>query len=301
MQQREGPSGEWSGPARPILVVLSDPDPVAARVADVWGTPPADRWHLDGAPIRSLGRGRFLIRRAVRHIHDEHLDARLPRELAAASPTLVFPSVHRSDSGVPCLTVHPLGNPGPSAEVGGEPRKLVPTDPIRMVETLRQLAEAGREIGLPVSFEATHHGPALDLPAFFVEIAEDVDPERSGRAATAIARILGSEHGGSEGDRSVLGVGGGHYAPRFTDLALARRWAFGHMLSRYVLGEIDRGTAEQACAQSGAAAGLLYAREGDAPAPAFEGLLPRVRESDAPRRPGGRGTPTRSGPTASGT
>jgi D-aminoacyl-tRNA deacylase len=42
-----------------------------------------------------------------------------------------------------------------------------------------------------------------------------------------------------EGKEPVaIGIGGGHYAPRFTDLALKKKASFGHMIPNYQIDEI---------------------------------------------------------------
>ncbi len=283
----------------PLLVVLSDADPVARVVGETWGGLPATGHHVEGAVVRSLGSSRFVLRRPGNHIHDERLDRHLPSELAAARPTLVFPSVHRSERGVACLTVHPIGNPGPRAEVGGRPRTLVPTDPSGMTSVLRALAEAGGSLGLPVSYEATHHGPELLLPAFFVEVAHPIAPDLALSAARLLRTTL-EELEILDGDRPAVAVGGGHYAPHFTDLALGRRWSFGHILSRYALAEIDRATAEASLAQTPGAEGILVARAEDAKVPALHGVARRLGETEAPVRSGEREL-SRAARPASGT
>ncbi len=286
--------------ATEYLVVVSETDPVAVRVAELWGTPPADEGHVDGAPIRRLAPGVGLLKRGVRHVHDEHLDLRLPAPLRAEAPTLVFPSIHRSDQSVACLTVHPLGNAGDTADVGGRPRTLVPTDPQRMAAALRGLAEGAPGAGVPATYEATHHGPELGLPAFFVEIGFGERSEPSEEAVRLLARVLPSLPVTTD-DRVALGVGGGHYTPRFTELALRRRWAFGHLISRHALAGLDRATARSAFARTPGAEGILYARSEDARNPVFEGLAARLRENEAPRRGDGIGAPTGGAPPVSGT
>jgi D-aminoacyl-tRNA deacylase len=282
----------------PCLIVVSDSDPVAREVLPLWGAPEATDWKVEGTPIRRLGPATYLLRRPGMHIHDERLDRRLPPALAQEVPTMVFPSIHRSERNVECLTVHPLGNPGPLAEVGGRPRTLVPTDPRRMADGLRRLAEGGRSIGLPATFEATHHGPALGLPSFFVEIgfgAAARAPEPAVRLlADVIPRISVDPN-----DRVALAVGGGHYAPHFTDLALRRRWAFGHILGRYALPSLDRATARAACEGTPGAEGIVFARSEDQSLPALDGLGPRLRDQDAPA--GVRVATTASSRSASGT
>jgi D-aminoacyl-tRNA deacylase len=46
----------------------------------------------------------------------------------------------------------------------------------------------------------------------------------------------------------LLGIGGGHYAPRFTDIALEKKAAFGHMIPTYHIdaGNIDEESFEKA-------------------------------------------------------
>ncbi|MGB6501436.1 MAG: D-aminoacyl-tRNA deacylase [Thermoplasmata archaeon] len=283
-----------------MVVVVADPDPVASRVAERWGTPAATGEFLDGAAIRRLANGVLVVRRPGLHIHDEHLDRQLPVGLQGPGTTLIFPSIHRGEQNVQCLTVHPLGNLGPSAEVGGRSRSVTPTDPRRMTDALRRLAEGGRKLGLPATFEATHHGPELSLPAFFVEIGYGTEPEPSSDAVRLLSEMIPTIEP-DPSDRVALAVGGGHYAPHFTDLAIRRRWAFGHIVSRHSLAELDRPTATQALQGTPEAEGILYARAADADHPAVRDLAPRCREGSAPGRPDGGGSATRDAGSTSGT
>lgn len=288
-------------PEREVLFVISELDPVATQVAEAWGTPPSTGLHVEGAPVRQLAPGRFTLRRPVRHVHDERLDRALPPELRSGAPTIVFPSIHRSERGVRCLTTHPLGNSGPRAEVGGRPRALDPTDPPAMTDVLRRLAEEGPRVGWPATFEATHHGPELDLPAFFVEVGFGTASGPPPEAVRVLAKVLASFER-EPTDRVALGIGGGHYAPHFTELALKRRWAFGHIISRHSLAEIDTATARAAWRLSPGVEGLLLTRAEDLAHPSIAGLGPRLRDSDAPPRPtGGRSEGTTPDARPSGT
>jgi D-tyrosyl-tRNA(Tyr) deacylase len=266
-----------------LVVVISEEDPVARAVSAVWGGLPSLGDHIDGVPLRRLNARTIVLGRPGRHIHDEGLDRKLPAAMVARRPTILFPSIHRSEQNVPCLTVHPLGNPGPRADVGGRPRTFVPADPRRMAKALRLLDEGAASFGMRATFEATHHGPALDLPAFFVEIGYGPAPDPPSAAVQLLARII-LEIEADPSDHVAFGVGGGHYVPHFSDLVLRRRWAFGHLISRHALAELDRATAAQAYAVSGGAEGVVYARAEDARHPALEGLGPRLRDSDAPPR-----------------
>ncbi len=268
-----------------IVIVVSEADPVASMVAERWGTPVATGDHVDGAAIRLLAPEVLLLRRSVLHIHDEHLDRRLPASVRGRDPTLVFPSIHRSEQNVTCLTVHPLGNPGPRAERGGRPRTFVPTDARRMASALRVLAERAGGSGLAPTFEATHHGPELGLPAFFVEIGFGVAAGPPAEAVRVLADSI-PRLSPDASDRVVVGLGGGHYAPHFTELALRRHWAFGHIISRYALGALGVEDARAIFAASRGAEGLLFARAQDAGHSAFEGVAPRLRDAEAAPRVG---------------
>jgi D-tyrosyl-tRNA(Tyr) deacylase len=273
-------------PSPRILVVASAVDPVAVPLLERWGALPATGASVDGAPIREFPSGALLLRRAGPHVVDERLDERLPPELRREGVTLVFPSIHRSEQNIECLAVHPLGNPGPTAEVGGRPRTLAPTDPRRMTAALRAIAEAAEPTGLRATYEATHHGPELGLPAFFVEIGYGAASGPPDAAVRILADVI-PEIADSDGDRIAVGVGGGHYVPHFTDLALRRRWAFGHLLSRHALATLDAATARAAWDRTPGAEGLVYARAEDAKLAALAGLGARLREQDAPPRADG--------------
>jgi len=261
--------------------VVSEPDPVASRVAERWGTPPSTGDFVEGVAIRELSPSAWVVRRPGPHVHDEGLDLRLPEAFRAGRVPLVFPSIHRSEQNLPCLTVHPLGNMGAIAEIGGVARTLCPTDPFLMAGCLRQLAEGAPRIGLAATFESTHHGPHLELPALFVEIGYGHLPGPPEPAVQLLADVLPGLVP-SSGDRVALAVGGGHYAPHFTDLVLRRRWAFGHIVSRHALSTIDAPTAREAFRLTAGAEGVVFARAGDAALPALGGVGPRLRDAEAP-------------------
>jgi len=283
------------------VVIVSEEDPVASAVAERWGTLAASGGHVDGSPLRRLNDRMLVLRRPLLHIHDEGVDGRLPVTVREGRPTLIFPSIHRSERNVPCVTVHPLGNPGARAEVGGRPRTLVPTDPRRMTNALRLLGEGAVSFNWGATYEATHHGPAVQLPAFFIEIGYGELAAPPVEAVRLLADVIPRVEPDTL-DRVALGVGGGHYAPHFTDLARHRRWAFGHLLSRHALLEVDRATVVSAYRGSDGAEGVVYARAEDARHPVMVGVGPRLRDQEAPpREPTAREPPTGGVRSASGT
>ncbi len=291
-----GAAGPGEAPVGPpgYVVVVAESDPVAVRVAARWGVPPATGVRVDGSPLRRLSARALLLRRPGPHVADDRLDERFPSALRATGPTLLFPSVHRSEREVACLTVHPLGNPGPTAGIGGAPRSFTPADARLMAAALRRLEEGRDRTGVPATYEATHHGPLLGVPAAFVEIGYASAPEPPGEAVRLLAEVL-PELDPAPDDRVALAVGGGHYAPHFTELALRRRWAFGHLLSRHALDGLSAETARDAYRATGGADGVVFARAQDVDHPAFAGWALRRRDGEAPRRGGAAPIPAASG------
>ncbi|MCI4353462.1 MAG: D-aminoacyl-tRNA deacylase [Thermoplasmata archaeon] len=239
---------------------------------------------VDGSALRQLAPEVELLRRPGLHIYDAHLGSALPPRLR--SVPLVFPSRHRSESGIGCLAVHPIGNFGPSAEVGGEPGRLVPTSARLMADALRQAAEPAAAIGVHATYEATHHGPLLHQPAFFVEIADSIPAADQREVAVSLATAL-ADLTEDPADRVAVGVGGGHYAPHFTELAITRHWAFGHIVPRHALELLSPEILRQLKVGLPPPEGALFQRAADADRREWKEWGPRLRDSEAPPRPTG--------------
>lgn len=187
----------------------------------------------------------------------------------------IFASRHRSEKNLRSLTVHPLGN-FTEAKFGGVAGELSRTWPQRMTSSLRWLKKKADEekiSGYRVSFEATHHGPLMSIPSFFIEIGSDEESY----AVPALGKLLaecilsvGSEAGENTGEKYypvAVGVGGGHYMPRITDVALSRKVSFGHMLATYAVEsmkdnpELLRSIVHQAVERSGAKLVYFHRKE----------------------------------------
>jgi D-aminoacyl-tRNA deacylase len=266
------------------LVVVSEEDATARLIAEGWGTPPSTGEFVDGGAVRQLAAEVDLLRRPGLHIYDSQLSRALPPRLR--SVPIVFPSRHRSESQIACLTVHPLGNLGPTTEVGGEPGRLVPSAARLMADALRQEQEAAQSVGVPASYEATHHGPLLHQPAFFAEISDALPEVERRKVATSLADVL-LDLVEDPDDRVVVGVGGGHYAPHFTELALRRRWAFSHIVPRHALEALTPEVMQQLREGAPPPEGALYQRAADAERPEWKAWGLRLRDPDAPPRPTG--------------
>ena len=186
----------------------------------------------------------------------ENLDKEVNDVLGIEAKQAIFISRHTSKTGKPTLTVHPIGNYG-KAEFGGKSKILTKTSPQLMTYLLRLLKKNAKQAKLyhKVCFEVTHHGPYLDIPTLFIEVGSDEEEwakqEPAAVVAKSVLELLDSYH--YEEDFSdemvvLLGIGGGHYAPRFTDVILKKKAAFGHMIPMYQIdaGNIDDEMFEQA-------------------------------------------------------
>ncbi|KAF9624452.1 hypothetical protein IFM89_011460 [Coptis chinensis] len=157
---------------------------------------------------------------------------------------------------------------------GGKPGWAAPPNP-RMGPWLRVLKRIAQEHNLTPEFEitleATHHGPIVSAPTMFLEIGSTEEYWKRQDAAQAMALVeclinirifgcfsynylspilfklvwegLGLGGGGDVGnwkrnnDKKIvlLGLGGGHYAPRHMDIVLKDGVWLGHLISGYSL------------------------------------------------------------------
>jgi D-aminoacyl-tRNA deacylase len=153
---------------------------------------------------------------------------------------VVFLSKHSSAKGVASFTTHAEGNWSDEAKFGGRPKSLGMSSPINMMAMLKAMKKRNTT-GIPVMYEATHHGPLLDTPSLFVEIGGDEDAVKNKDYAGVIAdSVVGMI---SEGDRDhnkvAIGIGGSHYPEKFTRLASEGKYAFAHMMPKYQIENID--------------------------------------------------------------
>lgn len=191
-----------------------------------------------GGPIYAKDLGRSEEARLIL-INDEPTNAQnIPYQGEAR--LVIFISRHSSRSGTPTLSVHTPGNLG-GAQLGGISRKVSISPASAMKAALIEMRRAKDEMGLhyDVSYECTHHGPSLDLPAMFVELGSSPEQWGDPKAAEAVAR---GAMAAAENDviyTAALGVGGQHYNEKFTHMALTSDVAFGHIIPKYALHEVD--------------------------------------------------------------
>ncbi len=165
------------------------------------------------------------------HVHAEDCD-KAAEDFGIKVEDMVVLSRHSSSSGKPTLTVHPIGN-YKGNEMGGKAETLVRAAPHIMTGALRRIFQLNKDEVYSVSFEVTHHGPFVSVPTMYIEIGSD---ETHWGDETAAEVLVDSLLSAEENDYPVvIGIGGGHYAPRFTDLILSSKVDMGHMIPNYQL------------------------------------------------------------------
>jgi D-aminoacyl-tRNA deacylase len=200
----------------------------------------------------------------------DNLEIRYSEGAGVSVKEVIFLSRHFAASGIPSLTLHVIGVPGESpvgdiAEFGGIKGEVVPPNP-RFAAWYRRMHQAGIEHGLIPEFdmtiETTHHGPSLSVPTMFIEIGSSETHWDRRDAAEAWADVISDGFGLDCDDGNVilgdwdnlsddekynqkvmLGIGGGHYAPRHTDVIRKTNCWAGHQLASYAL-EMIRPEAE---------------------------------------------------------
>jgi D-aminoacyl-tRNA deacylase len=155
---------------------------------------------------------------------------------------VVFLSRHCSSSCKPTFSVHTPGNLH-TADIGGLPKRVSISPGEAMKNALKALEyfRDGSELDFDVSYECTHHGPSLNIPAMFVELGSSKIQWHDSKAAEIVghAAILAISKFKISNKNAVLGIGGPHYNHKFTNLALTSETIFGHIIPKYVIQHLD--------------------------------------------------------------
>ena len=158
-----------------VLIVSSNEDPAGCNIRK--GLLKQSEWREIGTfeenPVHQNESFDELIMITIndRTIRHENLEEQVKNELKIESKQAVFITRHRSKTGEPTLTTHPIGNYG-IAEFGGKDKTVSPSSPRLMTELLRTIKKNATSAKTyhKVCFEVTHHGPDLTIPTLFTEV-----------------------------------------------------------------------------------------------------------------------------------
>jgi D-aminoacyl-tRNA deacylase len=166
---------------------------------------------------------------------------------------IIFISRHSSLSGTPTLSVHTPGNLT-KAELGGIPNKvsISPANAMRKTLTTMMKLKDDLKLDYQVCYEATHHGPSLDVPTMFAELGSSPQQWQDAKAAEIVAHATmeTAKQFDSKPVKAALGIGGPHYNSKFTRMALENEIAFGHIIPKYAVHETDLNVLQQCVART---------------------------------------------------
>ncbi len=232
-----------------VLIISSAEDPASTHIKN--SLLEQTTWEEHGifydAPVfRHLSmKNLMMVTIPDKKIRHENIDTEVQEQLHINPKIAIFLSRHRSKTGEPTLTVHPIGNFS-DAQFGGRQKTIVPAAPKMMTHLLRLIKKnlQPTDLEYKVCYEVTHHGPFLKIPTLFTEVGSTEtqwrQKEPASIIATSLLELLGSYHDEENFPKDipvVLGIGGGHYAPRFTEIAFQKKVAFGHMIPTYKIDE----------------------------------------------------------------
>ena len=205
-----------------------------------------------GTVYRHDGRDADLLLINDLHIHADNIDAAHESATGFNVDEVLVLSRHVSASKTPALTLHAIGVPGEAphgepGQAGGIKGGIVPPSPRfgALFRTMSALAvDRGLDDEYDLTLETTHHGPTLNSPTLYIEIGSTPNQWEDEQAARVWADALsaclglsgGNQVGSWEGHGDVMvGLGGGHYAPRHRAVISQTDVWVGHLLANYAL------------------------------------------------------------------
>lgn len=227
-----------------IGIAYSIKDPAGSGVAEyiIKEIKPRNTQICDGAETCLRGENFVLAGFREDVIYFDFLDYRILNDI----DFYVVLSRHSSEAGVKSYTIHTTGNFSHEAPFGGRPRELGIAYPSVMwflLRALHRLAIEHSRSEYEVSYESSHHGPtSLAKPITFVEIGSSVnewiDKINYEILGDAILLLI-KKYPSLPKCKPVIGIGGGHYPRKHTELALLEDICYGHIASKHVLSFLD--------------------------------------------------------------
>lgn len=238
------------------LIVASRDDEASTSMAE---------YFIENGPFREFSGDIYKSGdKVLAFIGKKHLYWEGPEELEKNSgmsfSDIIFLSRHSSAADIKSVTTHPTGNFRNSADLGGEPRRISTSYPEMMTAYLRYLKTRIEIPGVEVTFEATHHGPLIDIPNFYFEIGTTREQWKDTEILEACLDTVKKVSPG-KGDNFV-GVGGGHYMTKVTEYAVNNEVNVGHMISKHSLTEIDHEMVRMAIKKTPECRGFIVDRKG---------------------------------------
>ena len=146
----------------------------------------------------------------------------------------IFPTKHESESKKKTLTVHITGNFNDN-KFGGKKRTLSLGSGLLLKKAFLLLNKYN-DLDYEVSLEATHHGPDLNKPHFFIEIGSSEEEWKDEKAAEVIARVIKDVVNSDVKEEKVcIGLGSGHYCSNFNKILLNSDIAISHICPKHNL------------------------------------------------------------------
>jgi len=170
--------------------------------------------------------------------HFENIDKKIDADL------FIFASRHRAKSGINALTCHAIGNYGDN-DLGGQEKKLCTAPASILKKTLIELNKHGEEIKHEITLEATHHGPYLEKPTFFIELGSQESNWNNKEAANVIAKTIINILSDNNELKSTVVLGGSHYNYVANKLMLKSDIAVGHICPKHNLETLDEDMLKQ--------------------------------------------------------
>lgn len=171
-----------------------------------------------------------------------------------ATDLFIFASKHESVAKIPALLTHSTGNWTAEAKFGGHPYELGIAPAYAIKEAFLELHNQKTQLDLEqydVSLEVSHHGPTnLNAPIVFIEVGSTPDQWSDKKAVEAVVHATMRVASTRNRYKTVIGIGGGHYAPEFNHLLLKTEYAISHIAPKYVLDFIDENIIKQAIERS---------------------------------------------------
>lgn len=227
-----------------IGIVYSTMDPAGSGIAGylVSSLKPTKSHICKDAEVCYQGEGYIIAGYTEDVLYFDFLDHSLPDKVSF----YVVLSRHASEAQVKSYTVHATGNFTDTAIAGGKPRELGIAQPRAMWTLLRALYESResyRRFDYEVSYEATHHGPtSLSRPLVFIEIGSSIeewnDTVNHSVVGSAVMKLI-EIYPNLPSCIVSIGIGGGHYARKHTELSLSENVCYSHIASKYVLDSLD--------------------------------------------------------------